>query len=59
MAKSYEEQVKEYMSPKGEEARKKHSTKVLKRKANEARTSSVLARERKEIKKANEMRSKI
>ncbi len=52
MAKSYDEQVKEYMSPKGEEARKKHATKVLKRKSNEARTSSALAKERKEIKQA-------
>ena len=58
MAKSYDEQVKEYMSPKGEEARKKHATKVLKRKANEARTSSALARERKEIKKSNMVKIK-
>lgn len=42
--------MKDFLGEKGQIARKKHSEKVLKRMRNEARTSSVLAKERKVIK---------
>jgi hypothetical protein len=57
MKKSYEQKVEEYKQDNGKSA-KKHAEKVLKRKANADRTSSVLAKERRMIKSKSMKHSK-